>query len=175
MTDGYLKEKTGVPGADEAAGQRAQALALIGDRWTMVLSTSAADEPWVAPVYYVYSAPGFYFFSSPHARHIEQGLSGHRAAAAIFIDSDHWEDIQGLQMAGVIIEVTQLAEQLKIGTRFILKFPFARSFLQGGPQQPDAPPRVGDKVRLYQFLPHEVYYTNNRLGFGRRIPVTLVS
>jgi hypothetical protein len=173
MTDGDHKETMGAPGASEEAAQRAQALALIGDRRTMVLSTSAADDPWTAPVYYVYSAPGFYFFSSPRARHIEQGLSNHRAAAAIFIDSDRWEEIQGVQMAGVIKEVTQLAEQLKIGALFLWKFPFARPFLQGSPQQAEDPPKVGDKVRLYRFLPHEVYYTNNRLGFGRRIPVTL--
>lgn len=174
MTDSDRNEINDAPGSDEeAAGQRALALALIGDRRTMVLSTRAADNPWAAPVYYVYSAPGFYFYSSPRARHIEQGLSSLRAAAAIFIDSDRWEDIQGVQMAGVIEAVTQLAEQLKIGARFLWKFPFARPFLQSGPPEAGGAPRVGDKVRLYQFLPHEVYYTNNRLGFGRRIPVTL--
>ncbi|MFZ1986918.1 MAG: pyridoxamine 5'-phosphate oxidase family protein [Desulfatitalea sp.] len=172
MTEGDRKETMDAPGADEATGQ--QALALIDVQRTMVLSTRAADDPWAAPVYYVYSAPGFYFFSSPRARHIEQGLSGHRAAAAIFIDSDRWEDIQGVQMAGVIKEVTQLAEQLKISARFLWKFPFARPFLQDGPPEAGGSPRVGGKVRLYQFLPYEVFYTNNRLGFGRRIPLTLV-
>ncbi|MBI5063075.1 MAG: pyridoxamine 5'-phosphate oxidase family protein [Desulfatitalea sp.] len=173
MTDGASHEsKVQGLSADEA-GHRAQVQALIAERRTMVLSTCGADAPWAAPVYYVYRAPGFYFFSSPRSRHIQQGLSNRLTAAAIFADSAQWEDIQGIQMAGVLQEVTRLFEQAGVVGRFLWKFPFARPFLQSGSQEAGNPPKLVDKVRLYRFVPHEIHFTNNRSGFGQRIAVTL--
>jgi uncharacterized protein YhbP (UPF0306 family) len=173
MTVGNSKEDQAGTHPPEATDRRAQVQDLIGQSRTMVLSTCAAQAPWAAPVYYVYQAPGFCFFSSPKARHIQQGLNNLSTAAAIFADSDRWEEIQGIQMAGVIEEVTRLSEQAVAVGRFLLKFPFARPFLQSGPQEVGGPPRLGDKVRLYRFVPHEIHYTNNQLGFGQRVPVTL--
>lgn len=171
MNDGADHETEGQ--SPEDAIHRASVQVLIAERRTMALSTCADRAPWAAPVYYVYHAPGFYFFSSPLARHIQQGLSNGLTAAAIFVDSDRWEEIQGIQMLGVLQVVTRLSEQAGAMARFLWKFPFARPFLQSGPQEAGGTPKIGDKVRLYRFVPHEIYYTNNRLGFGRRIAVTL--
>jgi uncharacterized protein len=173
MSDGtnFEHEPQG-PSADKAH-HRALVQALIAECRTMVLATCAEQTPWAAPVYYVYHKPGFYFFSSPRARHIQQGLSDCLTAAAIFADSAQWEDIQGIQMAGALQEVTGLAEQAVVVGRFLWKFPFARPFLQSGSKGANEPPKLGDKVRLYIFVPHEIHLTNNRLGFGQRIPVTL--
>lgn len=166
------------PGPDSAAASgthawHGQAMALIRTRRTMVLATGAAGDPWAAPVYYVYSTPGFYFFSSPNARHIEQALAAGTAAAAIFHDSDRWEEIQGVQMRGAVKAVRKRSEQLKAGARFLVKFPFAKTFLQTGGQAPNGPPKIGDKVRLYVFIPRAAYYVNNQLGFGRRVALEL--
>ncbi len=170
---------TGNAETDSSASERtARAMALIRTQRTMVLATGNATEPWAAPVYYVYSAPGFYFFSSPKARHIEQALEGATAAAAIFHDSDQWEHIQGVQMSGAVCPVRKRGEQLKAGARFIIKFPFAKPFLQTAVQKTDArktgaPPKLGDKVDLYVFTPASTYYVNNQLGFGKRLPIDL--
>jgi uncharacterized protein len=150
-----------------------QAMALIRAQRTMVLATGTDAEPWAAPVYYVYSNPGFYFFSSPKARHIEQALAGGTAAAAIFYDSDQWEQIQGIQMSGSITLVRRRGEQLKAGARFIIKFPFAKPLLTTGARESGAPPQLGDKVKLYAFIPKSAYYVNNQLGFGKRLPIDL--
>lgn len=154
-----------------------EALTLIRAQRTMVLATAFPGEPWAAPVYYVYHAPGFYFFSSPRSRHIEHGLGAESAAASIFADSERWDEIQGIQMSGTIALIRNYSKQLKIGARFILKFPFAEPFLKTGPKEdhPEAgePPRVGDRVHLYAFIPKAVYYVNNRLGFGKRVAVAL--
>lgn len=168
----YGSSSTDTP---EAKARCAEAMALIRKQRTMVLATGTGSEPWAAPVYYVYGAPGFYFFSKPNARHIEQSLAANAAAASIFADSDQWTQIQGLQMNGKIQLVEKLTEQLKIGTRFILKFPFAEPFLRIGKngKQPDDPPNIGDRVKLYAFLPRSIYYVNNQLGFGKRLPVEL--
>lgn len=163
------------PQKETAAEQAAEAMALIRDRRTMVLSTGGADNCWAAPVYYVFHRGAFYFFSSPSARHIEQGLSGDHAAATIFIDSDRWEEIQGIQMSGRIFQLTKPVEKIAAIARFITKFPFARPFLQSGDDEPTSPPKVGDKVRLYRFVPNEVFYVNNRFGFGKRFKVDIFS
>lgn len=165
--------KTPSEGLD-AEARAAEALALIRKQHTMVIATVATGEPWAAPVYYVYSAPYFYFFSSPRSRHIENSLIIESVAAAIFADSSQWEEIQGLQMSGNIKPVTKKTEQLRIGARFILKFPFAEAFLQFGRKDNanDAAPRVGDRVQLYAFIPKTIYFVNNRLGFGKRTQVT---
>ncbi len=172
--DPSAEEKTGGQLPDDT-GRLAltQVRALIAECRTLVLSTCERQTPWAAPVYYVYHAPGFYFFSSPRSRHIQEGLNAPVTSAALFSDSPRWEDIQGIQMQGVLQEVTRLKEQAAAVSRFLMKFPFARPFLQGGRQQSSEVPMLGDKVRLYRFVPKEIQYTNNRIGFGRRIAVNL--
>lgn len=165
-------EKTGYRLLNEA-DLLAQVQSLIAESRTLILSTCAQQIPWAAPVYYVYHAPGFYFFSSPRSRHVQEGLRASLTAAALFSDSSRWEDIQGLQMQGALQEVTRLKERAVVVPRFLLKFPFARPFLQSGKQQSGELPKLGDKVRLYRFVPIEIQYTNNRIGFGRRTAVTL--
>lgn len=139
----------------------------------MVLATEATNVPWTAPVYYVYDRPNFYFFSSPNARHIRQAGVGKAVAASIFSDSDKWQEIQGLQMCGTVLEVKKRSQRLKAVARFLVKFPFAKPFLQPDEAQPKRAPTVAEKVKLYTFVPEEIYFVNNRLGFGKRIPVRL--
>jgi hypothetical protein len=57
--------------------------------------------------------------------------------------------------------------------RFLLKFPFARPFLETGPSRSETQPRVGDRVQLYVFVPQAVYYLDNHLGFGKRKQIDL--
>jgi uncharacterized protein YhbP (UPF0306 family) len=168
-SSGSPKASAAPVGAD---ARRDAALALIRAQLTMVLATGT-ETPWAAPVYYVYAAPGFYFFSSPQARHIEQALHSGSAAATIFADSRQWEDIQGLQMSGTIEAVVRRMHQISAIGRFLVKFPFARPFLQADPAASGTQPYVGDRVRIYAFLPQAIYYVNNRIGFGQRTLVDL--
>ncbi len=145
-----------------------QALDLVRCQRTLVLATSMAKSPWAAAVYYVYVAPGFYFFSSPKARHVQQTGKIGQAAATVYADSDQWENIQGLQMSGHIEEVGKRLEQLNITGHYLVKFPFAAKFLSGDRRSRAEGMNLKDKVRLYAFIPDTVYYMNNRVGFGRR-------
>ncbi len=157
---------------EDAHSLRKEALSLIGRQRTMVLATTKANLSWAAPVYYVYSRGGFYFFSSPGSRHIADALAGEMSAATIFRDSDQWEQIQGLQMSGRVDEVRKRSRQLSITGRYILKFPFAKPFLQTDDKVKTAL-NVSAKVRLYVFIPQAVFYLNNRHGFGQRLAVNL--
>ncbi|MBT8341930.1 MAG: hypothetical protein HKP58_13880 [Desulfatitalea sp.] len=137
----------------------------------MVLATNAPNGCWTAPVYYVFARAGFYFFSSPEARHIQHNAADDRAAASIYYDNGHWEDIQGLQMSGHIHPVRQKTEKLDAMARFLLRFPFAAPFLEAGKSKGTSLPKLGNRVGLYCFVPLTAFYTNNRLGFGKRIAV----
>ncbi len=151
----------------------ASAMALVKSQRTMVLATSEANDCWAAPVYYAYHDGAFYFFSSPNSRHIQQGIIANQTAAAVFADSEQWEEIHGLQMKGRVEAVEKTVEKIAAVARFITKFPFAKPFLQTGADTTASAPAVGEKVKMFRFVPQTAYYVNNRLGFGKRFAVNL--
>jgi uncharacterized protein len=149
---------------------RNQALVLLKNEKTMALAVHGGDGPWVAPVYYLFAQPGIYFFSSPRSKHIQALRDGSRAAGAIFVEGARWQDIQGLQMVGQVEEVRGKVRRLNITTRYLAKFPLARQMLMPGT---DPKGKLDARVGLYVFWPLEVHCTNNRQGFGRRVPIEL--
>ena len=149
---------------------RRQAEALIDRQKTLVLATSDQNAPWAAPVYYVYIAPAFFFFSSPQSKHIEHSLNNPVISSTLFSDADQWEQIEGIQMVGRIKPVERTVEQAKVTARYLKKFPMARSLLEGRGR---AVLNLGAKVCLYAFYPKQVFYMNNQMGFGSRMEITL--
>lgn len=146
------------------------ALALIKRQRTMVLATSRDDRPWSAPVYYLYFASGFYFFSSPRALHIQHMRASDLAAASIHADGERLEQLEGIQMSGHIEPIDQPLLKMSVTGRYLIKFPMARPFLSNGLST--ARDRL-NRVRLYAFVPHTAYYMNHRTGFGVRTAVDL--
>lgn len=148
-----------------------RAMELIDSQRTLVLSTSYQNRPWAAPVYYVYKTPAFFFFSSPHSKHVEQALKNSVTSAALFSDADQWEHIEGIQMVGRINSVRKKLELLKVTTSYVYKFPMARNLLTG---KEETGPDLSAKVRLYAFFPDRIFYMNNQIGFGERRELKLV-
>jgi uncharacterized protein YhbP (UPF0306 family) len=157
-------------GSIDLEAYRNQALALLKNERTMVLAVHGGDGPWVAPVYYLFAHPGIYFFSSPRSKHIQALQDCRRAAGAIFVDGGRWQDIQGLQMSGRVEPVQGKMRRLNITTRYLTKFPPARQMLIPG-TDPDG--GLDARVGLFVFWPLEVHCTDNRQGFGRRVPIEL--
>lgn len=149
---------------------RKQALALLKGAKTMVLAVHEDDCPWVAPVYYLFASPGIYFFSSPRSKHVQALRHDDRVAGAIFMDSDQLQNIQGLQMIGRVERVRGTMRRMSITARYLAKFPLAGQLLNH-----DKNPEEGldARVDLYVFWPSEIHITDNRQGFGRRVPVEL--
>lgn len=141
------------------------ALALIKRQRTMVLATSEDNLPWSAPVFYLYFAFGFYFFSSPNSLHIRHILASGLAAASIYADGEHLEDLEGIQMSGHIESVDKPLLKMSVTGRYLIKFPMARPFL-GGTRSTSRDLR--SSVQLYAFIPHTAYYMNHHMGFGVR-------
>jgi uncharacterized protein len=149
---------------------RSQALVLLRSAKTMVLAVDGGDGPWAAPVYYLFASPGIYFFSSPRSKHAQALRQCSRAAGAIFADSDQWQQIQGLQMTGQVEQVQGTARRLGITTRYLAKFPQAKKMLMPGQSPLEG---LAARVNLYVFWPSEIHCTDNRKGFGRRVPIEL--
>jgi uncharacterized protein len=149
---------------------RNQALVLLKNARTMVLAVHEGGCPWVAPVYYLFADPGIYFFSSPRSKHVQALRHCSRAAGAIFTDSDELQGIQGLQMIGQVEQVKGTTRRLSITARYLAKFPMAGRLLMPGRDPTEG---LDSKVALYVFRPSEIHCTDNRQGFGRRVPIEL--
>ncbi len=147
---------------------------LIDTCSTMVIATTGSKGPWAAPVYYVWTAGSFWFFSSPESRHISQALDSGQAAASIWKDSDSWRKIQGLQMTGNIRMSGNLKEKTEVSVCYLEKFPKAASILRDK-LRPRPSAKTKNRVFLYAFSPQKSVYTNNELGFGFRKTVKIRS
>lgn len=140
---------------------------LITQARVMTLATSGKNGPWAAPVYYLYRDKKFYFFSSPNAQHIQEGLD-QQCAAAVFSTHACVEKLEGLQMSGTVMrnksEIRAAAVAGAYARRFGISFSgsdplvfFQKTF----------------QACLYVFAPDLIYYMDNRQGFGCREQVDL--
>ena len=147
---------------------REAALDLIQAGSTLTLATADESGPWSAPVYYIYLDSRYYFFSSPQSRHILQTMESGEAAASLFNQADSWQAIRGIQMKGTVDRVHSIRLSIKAIALYLKRFPFTREFFADDPN-PDLDAFFSRfKARLYAFTPTEVYYIDNRLGFGTR-------
>jgi uncharacterized protein YhbP (UPF0306 family) len=147
------------------------ALELIQTRRTLVLAT-ADPEPWVAPVYYVYRAGRFYFFSSPASRHVRAALAAGRCAGSVFRDSDDWRQIEGLQMDGHLVTISVGATALAVFGDYLNRFPTVTD-LFGGAGFDFRQFTERFRTRMYAFVPERIFYLNNQAGLGKRQQIRL--
>jgi len=159
------------PSATES--RKDAAVEMIRGESTLTLATAGEKGIWSAPVYYVFLDGGFFFFSSPRSRHIRQALKSGQAAASLFLRTDTWQTMQGLQMQGAVKPIRSLSLSLEIITAYLKRYPFTRDFFPKN-TRPD-PKAFLDrfKAKLYGFSPTEVYYMDNRYGFGNRQKIHL--
>ncbi|WP_319408636.1 pyridoxamine 5'-phosphate oxidase family protein [uncultured Desulfosarcina sp.] len=144
------------------------ARSLIQSESTLTLATAGESGPWSVPVYYVYLDNRFYFFSSPQSRHILQTMASGEAAASLFHQADSWQSIRGIQMKGTVDRIHSMGLSIKTIALYLKRFPFTREFFADDPN-PDLDAFFSRfKARLYAFDPAEVYYIDNRFGFGTR-------
>ena len=149
------------------------ALSLINAQSTMALATANNDHAWAAPVYFVFHRTAFYFFSSPDSRHISEALDSGQASATIYPSVDSWQDIQGIQMSGCIRSAGIGLSALQALRAYIAKFPFTKEFFEPGQALNLDSFGKRFRVRLYRFIPDDVFYLDNQIKFGFRERVSL--
>jgi len=152
---------------------KSSAQKLLREKATMTLATAHGDDPWAAPVYFVYRKGALYFFSDPGSRHITEALKTGRASAAVFEDSDSWREIKGLQMSGSVFRVHQGKEALEALVGYVRKFSFVKEFFKQGGEMNLAAFQQRFNVKLYCFKPRLIYYQDNSIKFGFRREVDL--
>lgn len=164
---------TGSPEIPDRDRLRWLAQDLIATVSTMTLATSSRDAAWAAPVYYVYQAGRFFFFSKPDSRHIEEALATGFAAAAIHAYAESWQHIRGLQMSGVICKSGIGLNAISAVQAYLKKFPFTKEFFKDDQQMDLTGFITRFKVSLYHFTPERVYYQDNQIRFGFREEICL--
>ncbi|MDR2359367.1 MAG: pyridoxamine 5'-phosphate oxidase family protein [Prevotellaceae bacterium] len=124
----------------------------------LTLATCTGRQPYCASLFYAYLEEEnvFAFTSDAATRHLSEALQNPAVAGAIVLETKTVGLIRGLQFQGMLFrpdkELTRHARRA-----YLRRFPFA--ILRGTP--------------LWTLRPTFLKYTDNRLGFGKKIIVTL--
>jgi uncharacterized protein YhbP (UPF0306 family) len=139
---------------------REEALAYLAAHNVMTLATRSV---WAAAVFYASEEFTLYFVSSPRSRHATDLGSEPRVAAAIHEDYRDWRAIRGIQLAGRVERLEGEARAAALAC-YRAKFPFIEDAALAA--------ALG-KAACYRLVPGEMYFIDNRAGFGKRTQVHL--
>lgn len=126
----------------------------------MTLATTGPDGVWAAAVFYASDGFDLYFLSAGHTRHARNMAETPRIAATIQEDYADWTAIQGIQLAGDVVQLSG-AERLRAIALYQAKFPFLA-------QAPAVIRAAFEKVNWYRLRPYPLYFIDNSRGFGHR-------
>jgi uncharacterized protein YhbP (UPF0306 family) len=141
------------------------ALSYLQQHQVMTLATNGPDGLWAAAVFYASAGFDLYFLSAGHTRHARNIAATPRIAATIQEDYADWTAIQGIQLAGVVTQLSGM-ERLKAIGLYQAKFDFLA-------QAPEAIQAAFEKVNWYRLRPYQLYFVDNSRGFGHRDEIRL--
>jgi len=126
----------------------------INEHHVLTLATSRNNEPYCANCFYVYLEDEnvFVFTSDAETKHIQDVEIQNKVAASIVLETTMVGKIQGLQITG-LLSMPQNELKQKISKAYLKKYPFA----------------VLMKTTLWVLSPDFLKFTDNRLGFGKKI------
>ena len=118
------------------------------------LATCHDGEPWCASVFYVFMEEdaALVFTSDLATRHITEGLLNQRVAGAVAMETEMIGLIRGVQFSGTLVQPEHELKK-KALRAYLERFPYA--ILNSSPLW---------VVELY-----EIKFTDNRLGFGKKL------
>jgi uncharacterized protein YhbP (UPF0306 family) len=120
----------------------------------LTLASSVNDNPWCASLFYVYIANEhlLIFTSEAHTRHVKDMMENNLVAGAVVLEAKRVGILRGIQFQGRIQQpVGPLAERAM--RAYLARFPYV--LLKPAP--------------LWVVVLHTVKFTDNRLGFGKKI------
>ena len=88
------------------SASRQRALRYLREHHVMTLATQGGDGPWAAAVFYVNVDFTLYFLSAPSSRHCTHIAAQARVAATIHEDYADWPQIRGIQLEGIVRELS---------------------------------------------------------------------
>jgi uncharacterized protein YhbP (UPF0306 family) len=149
---------------------RTQIQRYLRDHNVATLASSGSGGPWAAAVFYVSDGHTLYFLSSPTSRHSLNLTQNPRVALTIQEDYSDWLEIKGVQMEGVVSEISG-AEEERARRLYGEKFPVIGMLAQ----VPAAIVKALAKVRWYKVVPHRLYFIDNSAGLGHRDEIDLTN
>jgi uncharacterized protein YhbP (UPF0306 family) len=158
-----------LPGQDPAL--EALVRSYLEAHTVVTLAVGDAEGPWAAAVFYASEGFDLYFVSSTETRHGAALLSDPRCGATIQNHPAAFDEIRGVQLAGLATLVPE-QEVDAVFARYAAKFPFVRGLYRPEEQ---AFVIAGRRVEapFWRLRPTDVYWIDNRYGFGRRRRIRL--
>jgi len=120
----------------------------------MTLSTANDNRPWSCSCFYVYEEKNnkFLITSDSDTRHIAEVIKQPYVSIAIALETTMIGKIQGVQLTGVMSELKD--DELSLAKKaYIKRFPVA----------------AFTKMQLWSIDPDFIKFTDNRLGFGKKM------
>jgi len=137
---------------------------LLRSQSTLTLCTADADgRPHAAPLFYWAGDDlQLFWFSSPASIHSRNIAFEPRAAVAVYVPTEDWKEICGVQMRGVVSKVTDRALRREVSRAYRDRFRLGNVF------------RVAiAKSALYRFCPEWIRYLDNTKHFGFKVEITI--
>jgi uncharacterized protein YhbP (UPF0306 family) len=123
----------------------------------LTMATSVENEPWCANCFYVYLEEGnaLVFTTDPKTRHGQEFLKNLQVAGTIVLETKIIGKIRGIQFQGIVSEPSgEMA--IKSKNAYLKRFPVAMLM----------------DTHLWVVILTHIKYTDNRLGFGKKITWT---
>ncbi len=140
----------------------------LRDHQVATLATHGDNDLWAAAVFYVHADYTLYFLSSPTSRHSLNLAQCSRVAVTIQEDYTDWLEIKGVQIEGVVTEIS--GEEERTARRLYgQKFPVIGKLAQA----PAAIVKALAKVRWFKVVPQRLYFIDNEVGLGHRDEIDL--
>jgi uncharacterized protein YhbP (UPF0306 family) len=141
---------------------RERILAYLAAHNTLTLATAIDGKPWANAVFYANDGFTFYFVSDPKTRHAHHLKTNASVAGTIQDEQKDWRSIQGIQLEGHCVEITNPIESAKALAIYVAKFPFIGDLLR-------APKEIASamtKARWHKLTPVWIRLIDNTRGFG---------
>ena len=118
------------------------------------LATCWDGRPWCASLFYAFleEEAALIFTSDPVTRHSMEGMRNQKVAGTVAVETELIGLIRGVQFSGVLRQPSEQEEE-KVRKVYLKRFPYA--VLKGSP--------------LWVIDLYEIKFTNNRLGFGKKL------
>jgi uncharacterized protein YhbP (UPF0306 family) len=120
----------------------------------LTIATCVGNEPWCASCFYVYleEEESLVFTTDKKTRHGQEFLKNEKVAGAVALETNIIGKIRGIQFQGIVSEPSgALAE--KAETAYLKRFPVAMLM----------------ETHLWIVKLTLLKYTDNRLGFGKKL------
>lgn len=137
---------------------------ILQSQSTLTLATVSAEGlPWATPLFYLlHNGLALYWVSSRSSLHSRSLANTAEVAATVYLPTDRWKEIRGVQMRGAVEIVESAPERKEVLASYAERFRLGRIF------------RVAlSQSILYKFTPCWLRLLDNSKRFGYKHELTL--